>query len=217
MKEESKGILAIIIIFMIVALVSLNVNDVSGKKIQKEPNLKAKADKVLEANIGGQAAGEAAELYKKGQKFDLKNYPNMFIKDGKFNGILVVGDRAPVKHVIGITDIITSLQYVDKGGVIGKIEIGSVKLASEVASINQNIISVGNACVNPITAQIKGNPKNCKSGLTKGKGIIRIYSNKGNAHIIVEGLSPEDTKAAANVLANYKDYNLKGQQYIVKS
>ena len=42
---------------------------------------------------------------------DLANYPSPFIKDGKFNGLLIVGDKAAVEDVIGISDIISSLQF----------------------------------------------------------------------------------------------------------
>src|SRR3989344_831032 len=41
---------------------------------------------------------------------DLANYPAPFIKDGKFSGVLIVGDRAAAQDVIGITDVISSLQ-----------------------------------------------------------------------------------------------------------
>ncbi|MBI2652229.1 hypothetical protein HYX00_02080, partial [Candidatus Woesearchaeota archaeon] len=42
---------------------------------------------------------------------DLANYPAPFIKDGKFQGVLVVGDKAAAEDVIGISDIIASLQF----------------------------------------------------------------------------------------------------------
>jgi S-layer protein (TIGR01564 family) len=43
---------------------------------------------------------------------DLGDYPSpLFIKDGKFSGILVVGDKADAKDIIGITDLMGSLQY----------------------------------------------------------------------------------------------------------
>ena len=41
---------------------------------------------------------------------DLSNYPAPFVKDGKFSGVLVVGDKAAAEDVIGITDIMSSLQ-----------------------------------------------------------------------------------------------------------
>ncbi|MBI2144232.1 hypothetical protein HYU17_03725 [Candidatus Woesearchaeota archaeon] len=42
---------------------------------------------------------------------DLKNYPDPFVKDGKFNAVLVVGDSAASSDVIGSVDIATSLQF----------------------------------------------------------------------------------------------------------
>lgn len=43
--------------------------------------------------------------------YDLSEYPFPFIKDGKFNGVIVVGDNAPAEDVIALSDIIFSLQY----------------------------------------------------------------------------------------------------------
>ena len=42
---------------------------------------------------------------------DLSSYPNQYIKDGKFTGVLVVGDKAAAEDVIGVTDIQSSLQF----------------------------------------------------------------------------------------------------------
>ncbi|MBI2101882.1 hypothetical protein HYT53_04705 [Candidatus Woesearchaeota archaeon] len=42
---------------------------------------------------------------------DLANYPSPFVKDGKFSGVLVVGDKAAAEDVIGISDIVSSLQF----------------------------------------------------------------------------------------------------------
>ena len=42
---------------------------------------------------------------------DLANYPTPFVKDGKFSGVLIVGDKAAAEDVIGISDIISSLQF----------------------------------------------------------------------------------------------------------
>src|SRR3989338_5116896 len=41
---------------------------------------------------------------------DLANYQAPFVKDGKFSGVLVVGDKAAAEDVIGISDIIASLE-----------------------------------------------------------------------------------------------------------
>src|SRR3989338_4848960 len=42
---------------------------------------------------------------------DLSSYPDLFIKDGQFNGAIVVGDKAAAEDVVGSIDIATSLQY----------------------------------------------------------------------------------------------------------
>ena len=42
---------------------------------------------------------------------DLADYPSPFIKDGKFSGVLVVGDKAAAEDIIGVTDILGSLQF----------------------------------------------------------------------------------------------------------
>ena len=42
---------------------------------------------------------------------DLAQYPNQFIQDCKFTGVLVVGDKAAAEDVIGVSDIAVSLQF----------------------------------------------------------------------------------------------------------
>jgi hypothetical protein len=42
---------------------------------------------------------------------DLADYPSQFIADGKFTGVLVVGDKASAEDVIGVSDIAVSLQF----------------------------------------------------------------------------------------------------------
>ncbi|MBW2974834.1 hypothetical protein KY366_03885 [Candidatus Woesearchaeota archaeon] len=41
----------------------------------------------------------------------LSEYPSPFVSDGKFSGMLVVGDKAAADDVIGVSDIAMSLQY----------------------------------------------------------------------------------------------------------
>jgi hypothetical protein len=42
---------------------------------------------------------------------DLAQYPTQYVKDGKFTGVLVVGDKAAAEDVIGVSDIAVSLQF----------------------------------------------------------------------------------------------------------
>src|SRR3989338_2015408 len=62
------------------------------------------------ASIGAAATMVGATLMGAAMAADLSEYPDMFIEDGTFNGILVVGADAKAEDVIGITNIATSLQ-----------------------------------------------------------------------------------------------------------
>ncbi len=42
---------------------------------------------------------------------DLNDYPAPFVQNGKFSGTLVVGDSAAAEDVVGVSDIMGSLQY----------------------------------------------------------------------------------------------------------
>src|SRR3989338_10726100 len=64
------------------------------------------------ASIGAAATMVGATLMGAAMAADLSEYPDMFIEDGTFNGILVVGADARAEDVIGITNIATSLQSV---------------------------------------------------------------------------------------------------------
>lgn len=146
--------------------------------------------------------------------FNLKEfYPDIFIKDNKFDGVIVVGDTAPADDVIAANDIFNSLKFVNENGTIISIDIGNVKLASEVTTLSQNVISVGSSCNNAITSEIEGFPQDCYNGLIEGQGIIKIYTNNGFAHIVVKGYSGVETRAVADVLVNYQDYNFEGTEF----
>ncbi|MBI4452277.1 hypothetical protein HY637_02520 [Candidatus Woesearchaeota archaeon] len=43
--------------------------------------------------------------------YDLSEYPSPFIEDGRFNGVIAVGDNAPSGDVIALSDLILTLQY----------------------------------------------------------------------------------------------------------
>ena len=47
--------------------------------------------------------------------YDLSEYPSPFIKDGKFDGIIVVGDKAPANDVVAASEIMASLAYMVLG------------------------------------------------------------------------------------------------------
>jgi hypothetical protein len=152
----------------------------------------------------------------------LDNYPNMFFDEGNFNAILVVGNLAPSEDVLAVSDIISGLQFhqlnnaeSEEDVTIQRIEVGAAKLASEVPDIERNIISIGTGCNNAVTEQMEGIRRHCKYDLNEGEGLIKVQEHNGFAHLIVKGYDNKETRAAARVLANYQDYDLKGKKYIV--
>lgn len=64
------------------------------------------------ASIGAAVGMVGATLMGAATAADLAEYPGLFLQDGTFNGLLVVGADAKAEDVIGITNIATSLQSV---------------------------------------------------------------------------------------------------------
>jgi len=62
---------------------------------------------------------------------DLSMYPQPFVKDGKFNGVIVVGDQAKADDVLGSIDIATSLQYSTKVAVAAGRQVAEEKNVPE--------------------------------------------------------------------------------------
>ena len=100
------------------------------------------------------------------------------------------------------------------------IQIGAAKLASEVADVTAyNAVVVGGPCANDIAADLLGNPADCSAGFVDGEAVLKLWEHSnGNVALLVAGFSALDTRRAARVLANYKDYSgaLKGKEVKVK-
>lgn len=103
---------------------------------------------------------------------------------------------------------------------VQRIEVGAAKLASEVPDIKAvNSILVGGPCANAAAATVLGNPADCTAGFTPGEGRVELYEHaNGNVAMLVAGYGAVDTRNAAGVVANYKDYKgqLKGMKVVVK-
>ena len=103
---------------------------------------------------------------------------------------------------------------------VQRIEVGAAKLASEVSDVKaQNTILVGGPCANAAAATVMGNPADCTAGFVPGEGMIQVWEHSnGNVAMLVAGYSAVDTRNAAAVVANYKDYasQLKGTKVVVK-
>lgn len=118
--------------------------------------------------------------------YDLSDYPSMFSS----NTVIVVGKEGSASDVVSATHIQNSL-----GGKAKSV------LDYEISDVSaQNIISIGNACSNTITAEIIGNPKNCMAGLEEGVGRAALYKNGDKLALIIDGYSSVDIRRVAKRL-----------------
>ncbi|KHO45369.1 MAG: hypothetical protein QS98_C0011G0064 [archaeon GW2011_AR3] len=104
--------------------------------------------------------------------------------------------------------------------VVQKIDVGAVKLASEITTPSaSNLILVGGPCANSAARQVMGvTSANCAEGFEPGKAMIKLYEHApGKVAMVVAGATAVDTRRASQVVANYKDYaaDLKGAEVVV--
>ncbi len=133
---------------------------------------------------------------------DLSDYPDFFIKNGSFNGIIVIGENAPGEDVVSAIDIATAFP----------VPIGASRLDSEINDITDyNAIVIGSPCVNSAAAELEGETgSKCSKSLEEGKGYIKLFEHGNRVQILVTGLESTDRRAAARVLARYKEFTLEG-------
>ena len=112
----------------------------------------------------------------------------------------------------------------DESSVIGEqvnpINVGAAILDREAAGLvgTSNLLVVGGPCVNTVAAQLMGNPADCTAGFTQGSAMIKVFPNAGNTvSLLVAGYTGADTRLAARVLANYRNYEgqLVGDEVVV--
>ena len=139
---------------------------------------------------------------------DLSDYPSFFVKGDDLDVILVVGDKAPASDVLAQTQIALSLAQFGNA-------LGISKLASEIEYEEQNIISIGSPCYNDVTSEIMDDPVPCDKELTEGRAFIRMYQHDDNVQIVIIGYNEGATREVANILRNYQEHDLKGNEYII--
>jgi len=142
--------------------------------------------------------------------YELSEYPEFFLDDNLPDVVIVVDNDAPVSHVLAQTKIALSL-----GTEFNQPLLDSNKLVSDIDGIEDlNIISIGNACDNDVTAKILGNPEPCDKGVEEGKATIQLFESEDEKiHIILSSGSEEGIKEAAEVLANFDDYLFSNNIY----
>lgn len=155
-------------------------------------------------------AADVSEPIKAHLPPDLSNFPDMFVKDGNFNAVIVVGDKAAASDVIAQSNLAQFfVRYTEKS------LVGSIKLSSEIGSLNQNIVSIGSACHNNVSWEIMVYPKQCDIWLEPGKAMIILYDYKGYVHMVIAGYSDKGTRDAVNALINYEKSALRGSNILI--
>lgn len=103
---------------------------------------------------------------------------------------------------------------------VQRIDVGAVKLASEVSDANaNNLLLIGGPCANSVARTVMGvTSANCAEGFEAGKAMIKLYEHAaGKVAMVVAGAGAVDTRRAALVVANYVDYaaDLVGDEVVV--
>lgn len=126
---------------------------------------------------------------------DLGDFPDNIIKGNRLNAFIVVGSKSTAMDVVSQNMIGLAL-----AGYIDAPQSGVNKLDSET-NISQNLILIGNPCVNKLSAEILDNPSPCDQSYPAGKASIRYTEKSGVKYILVAGSTPQETKKAAEYLS----------------
>ena len=83
------------------------------------------------------------------------------------------------------------------------IQLGTAKLASEIADVTQwNAIVVGGPCANPIAAQLMGNPDPCWEAIPENKAIVKLYTHaNGRVAMLIAGRTAKNTRQGCRAVA----------------
>jgi len=148
------------------------------------------------------------------QAATLSDYPYLFVNQGKFDAIYVVGEEAPSLDVVSATAISTALARYPNITVT----IGTSRLDSEVPNIEyRNAIVIGSPCENKAAAILEGNPTPCYANLSSGIGYIKLYQKNNRTQLLITGLNEEDRHAAAKFLATAALHNILATEFQVAS
>ncbi len=149
-----------------------------------------------------------------GSPNNLNTFPYPFVTYETYKDtILFVGATAPASDTLALVDIATMLQYTSKMPIEPIVKLDSEFTESQL--YEYNIIAIGNPCDNKIIGRITPEYTCEKWRFSEGQAVIKITNKFGKGTMIVSGSTRTDTRRAAKVLANYKDYNLKGEEVCV--
>ncbi len=144
----------------------------------------------------------------------IADWPQFFVKSGKFNAKYVVGEEAPALDVVSATIISTSLAKFENVTT----DVGTSTLDSEITNVSMfNAIVIGSPCENKAAFQLMGSPEPCYKNLGGSVGYIKLYENNGRVQVLITGLDEKDRSAAAKYLANKDLSGIQVAEYLVPS
>src|SRR3989344_7287353 len=84
-----------------------------------------------------------------------------------------------------------------------------------------NMILVGGPCINAAAAKAMGSDEPLcgdAAGIAPGTAVIKLFEHGSTVSMLVAGYDKEDTRRAAKVVAEYKDWadKLVGKEVVVK-
>jgi hypothetical protein len=126
-------------------------------------------------------------------------------------------DTAYAKVYIAPTEATTSEAMTSTSVSIIPISVSAVKLDTEVSSPDsKNIVAVGGPCANSVVAELMGNPSDCSTalGIESGQALIKLFENGDYVALVVAGQDAMDTRLAAQIVSNWEDYDLSGDEMI---
>lgn len=126
-------------------------------------------------------------------------------------------DTAYAKVYVSPTEAFTNEASVTTTQTVVPISVSAVKLDTEVSSVtNKNIVAVGGPCANSVVAELMGNPADCGTalGIESGQALIKLYENGDYVALVVAGQDAMDTRLAAQIVSNWGDYDLSGDEMI---
>lgn len=129
--------------------------------------------------------------------YDLADYPEPFVQDGKYNAQLIVGDAAPSGDVLAALEIASNLKLFAPDDRIIAV------LASE-ADISGNLILIGNGCNNELVMDYL-DEEDCNLGLSEGLSFIKGVDVGDSVVLIIAGRTTTDTRKAAVALVQNQD------------
>lgn len=156
--------------------------------------------------------------YQLSSKFNLKDYPEPFIKNGRFNDYaLIVSTNGLNGEIILGADLQSGLvPYV-------KEKFPSPYTTRQISSVEgKNAILIGNPCTNELIAQIKNidlGTEECDSFINEGQTILELYDNLDgeNAILIIMAKDDNDYKKAGLFLKNWENNKnkFKGNKVVI--